>query len=842
MSDPTPIVRTGLVPLASPSRKESSPLARLPTPVTSLIGREREAAEVVTLLRRPEIRLVTLTGPGGVGKTRLSIEVARVARGEFSGGVAFVTLDAIRDPLHVGPTILQAFGLQVSGDGLVEDRLAAALRDAPFLLVLDNFEQVTEAALLPRDLLARCPELKVLITSREPLHIDGEREFAVPPLSLPPACREENLLNAAAVRLFVERAVEPGLLLNEASATAVVEICRRLDGLPLAIELAAARTKILPPTALLARLERRLPLLTSVARDRPARFRTMRDAIAWSYELLTSAEQAFFRRLAVFAGGFTLEGAEAISRGLSDEQTDSSALDAVAALIDKSLLVRRSAQEDEPRFGMLETIREFGLEQLTESGDAEETYGRHAAYCLAVARWAQSAYWGRLPPVGGGGPEGQRGGKSGDWRRRLTAELENFRAALTWSLDQGEIETALQLGCALEPLWWILGHHAEGRQWLEQALAVAGDDAPSGPAGHLPLVGGVSPALRVEALRLAGLAAAAQSDYAGAVALAEEGRTLAQQHCDLVGVARVTFVLGLAAVHEGYMDIARAHLEDALARFRKLDDRGWEGWTLCYQTSVTHLDLLTEPADPVAMEQAECKLEKALTLFQEMGHMPGVARAVHGLSYHASRQGDYARAMMLAHETIRLRFDLGQFWSLPVSFGEVADIALATGQAEQAAWLYGAAEIQREVQGTPFETAWRTEHERRIQAVRDALNPQDFAATWAAGRALSFEEAVAGALAVRVDSRAASDGPNGSLSMPEHVVPGRLDGRDAAGLSPREREILLRIAAGQTNQEIATNLSLSIRTVNNHVTAILEKLGQPSRAAAVAVAIRRHLI
>jgi DNA-binding NarL/FixJ family response regulator len=331
------------------------------------------------------------------------------------------------------------------------------------------------------------------------------------------------------------------------------------------------------------------------------------------------------------------------------------------------------------------------------------------------------------------------------------------------------------------------------------------------------------------------LAAAAQSDYAGAVAFTEEALTRARQHGDDAAVARATFVLALAAVHEGYLDIARAHLADALERFRALNDRGWEGWTLCYQTTVSDLNFLAGQADPAELERAERNLEEALTLFREIGHMPGVARAVHGLAYHAGRQGDYARAVPLAHETIKLRLEQGELWALAGSFEDLSEVALATGHAEQASRLFGASEIQRELHSTPVQTAWRVKHERKIDAVRQALSPEVFAAAWAAGRSLTLEEAVAEALAVQVDPADVAIGP---ASSPPHDPNDRLAGE----ISPREREILARIADGQTNQEIATDLSLSIRTVNNHVTTILEKLGQPSRAAAVAVALRLGLI
>ncbi|MDP9371880.1 MAG: protein kinase, partial [Chloroflexota bacterium] len=439
---------------AAPARRFDN----LPAPPTPLIGRGRELESLQDLLLDPDVRLVTVTGPGGIGKTRLALEAARQAAEEFAGGVCFVPLAAIRDPQFVMPTVARMLEVdEVAGRPMVEV-LGHALRERDLLLVLDNLEQVIEAAGDLGSLLAACPRLAILATSREPLHLRAEHVVATPPLAVPPLGQRGSLAHLGAqaagryeaVTLFAERAraVRPDFALTDANASVVAALCARLDGLPLAIELAAARSRHLAPAALLARWERRLPLLAGGPRDLPERQRTLRDAIAWSHDLLTPAEQALFRRLAVFAGGFTLEAAEAVCLPPDDERT--AIADGVWALADKSLLRREDAPDGEAHFGMLETIREFGLEHLAASGEETAVRQAHAAYVLALVERAEPALT---------GPE------QGIWFDRLEIEHDNLRAALAWTLDRRAADVALRLGAAPWRFWSARGYLAEGRGW-----------------------------------------------------------------------------------------------------------------------------------------------------------------------------------------------------------------------------------------------------------------------------------------------------------------------------------------------------------------------------------------
>ncbi len=480
------------------------------------------------------MRLLTLTGPGGVGKTRLALEAAAGLADTFPDGARFVSLAPITDPVLVAPMVAQALGVREAGDEPITERLAAFLRDKRLLLLLDNFEQVVEAAPLVTDLLAACPGLKGLVTSRVRLRLSGERDYPVPPLAVPAPAGPRPFQYAkgsAAVRLFSERAqaVRPEFALTPENASAVADICRGLDGLPLAIELAAARIKVLPPAALLARLEKRLPLLTGGGRDLPARQQTMRDAIAWSHDLLTPEEQALFRWLAVFVGGFTLEGAEAVV--FAGDALDLDVFEGVASLVDKSLLRQEVGPDEEPRFAMLETIREFGLERLAARGEEAAIQNAHAAYFLALVEQAESALL---------GPEQMA------WLTWLDAAHDNLRAALDWCLAS-DAEAGLRLAGALSLFWQVRGYLLEGRRWLEALLAQAPQRA----------------ALRAKALHAAGQLARHQADIASGISLCEESLAIYRELGDKRGGAYVLRTLGLLVSDGGDPERGRALFERA---------------------------------------------------------------------------------------------------------------------------------------------------------------------------------------------------------------------------------------------------------------------------------------
>ncbi len=460
----------------------------LPTQATPLIGRERELAQVRDRLASDEFAILTLTGPGGTGKTRLALQAAADSLGRFPSGTFFVALAPISDPELVVPTIAQVLGMRVPRERALMQALSDYLAERKLLLVLDNVEHVVAAAPALAKLVAAAPGLKILASSREPLHVAGERVFPVPPLELPEVDDTWEAVAAnEAVGLFVERAqaIRPDFELTDANAPAVTAICHRLDGLPLAIELAAARVVLFPPAALLARLDERLRILTGGARDQPARHQTLRATLDWSYDLLTEPRQKLFSRLAVFAGGWTLDAAETVCNG------DLDVLDGLASLIDKSL-VRLEGSEEEPRFTMLETIREHAREKLLEAGEDEELRSRHLAWSLAFAERAE--------------PE-LRGPEQKAWLDRLHAELDNFRAAFDWSQSQSETDASLRLGSALLEFWIVRADWSEGREWVELALGQPGE---------------VDPAVRMKALSAAGELADTLSDYPSATRFFEE--------------------------------------------------------------------------------------------------------------------------------------------------------------------------------------------------------------------------------------------------------------------------------------------------------------------------------
>jgi predicted ATPase len=627
----------------------------LPAPLTPLVGREQEVAAVCSLLRHPEVRLVTLTGTGGVGKTRLGLEVGTNLLDDFADGVCFVPLAPISDADLVIPTIAQALGIKEAGERTVADLLQAHVRDKRLLLLLDNFEQVLVAAARLSALLADCPQLKLLVTSRAVLHIHGEHEFPVPPLALPDLAHlpeGEALAEYAAVTFFLQcaQAAKPDFQATPANTRAIAEICVRLDGLPLAIELAAARVKLLPPQALLARLGHRLQVLTSGARDAPVRQQTLRSMLAWSYNLLDAQEQRLFRRLSVFVGGCTLEAVEGLYTALGEMPAD--VLDGVASLIDKSLLRPSEQEGGEPRLLMLATIREYGLEVLASSGEMESTLRAHAHYYLRLAKDAE---------VEIGGP------RQAAWLNRLERDHDNLRAVLQWSLEQAgnkeaienerSMETALRLGGALRSFWVVHGHISEGRSFLERALAVRE---------------GIKAPVQAKALIVAGHLAFIQSDYDRAEPLFQQSLVLYRQLEDQPGIAFALSLLGSVAWTKGQMAAARALTKEALAIARQVDDMER------IANALFILGLVSSSQGEY--DGARALFEESVAIHRVLGNKQGIAHALSQLAQVLLvSQGDLARVSLLLEECLALSQEVGFKEGIAAYYCVCGQLALSQG-------------------------------------------------------------------------------------------------------------------------------------------------------------------
>ena len=771
---------------SSPTRSTN-----LPVPLTPLVGRKREVAVLVDLLRRDDVRLLTLTGTGGVGKTRLALRVAADAADTFPDGVWFVGLAPITVPDLVASAIARAFGVLEPGDESLIERIKEFLRDKHLLLVLDNFEHVVEAAPLVDDLLGGCPSLTVLVTSRMRLQLYGEREHVVPPLAMPDEDEPrsfDDVLGSEAVRLFVERAqaVKGDFVLTAENSPVVLDVCRRLDGLPLAIELAAARIKVLPPAALLARLQYRLSLLTGGGRNLPTRQQTMRDALAWSHDLLTAEEQTLFRRLSVFVGGFTLEAAEAVGvRG--GDAAPPSVIDLVASLVDKSLLQSVGGVGSEPRFEMLETVREFGLEQVEAGGEEEATRRRHSAYFLALGEaLAPHLSTAELVPA----------------LDRLSVELPNVRAALAWALERGEAETVLRLAGGLVSFWNFRGHLSEGRHWLAVGLAQPG----------------TAPTTRADALFAAAVLAGLQGDDRQAAAFGAEGLRIACAHDYRFGIGRALFVLAFTAERGGDVEWAAALYEESLAPLREAGHSRWVAQALVALADVTHLRGDADRAGVLAAE--------ALALARQIGHAWVITLALGVLAHIACERDDVVRAVSLYEESLALSRSLGDQRGVAGTLGGIAAIVLARGQPERATRLLGAAQALGDSIGVTH-LGHHLYYERILVAARAALNEPVFADAWDEGQALLPEQAIADAL--------------GEVELIAQQAADATCKDKAAELTLREREVLRLLVAGQTDREIGEALFISHRTVNAHVAHIFAKLGVDSRAGATAAAVRRGL-
>jgi predicted ATPase/class 3 adenylate cyclase len=766
----------------------------LPIQPTPLLGREREVERVCALLRRDDVRLVTLTGPGGTGKTRLGLQVAAELVDECADGVWFVRLSRVSDPELVLPTIAQTLGLREAGSVPISALLREYVRTRHLLLLLDNCEQVVAAAPQMADLLARSPGLTLLVTSRVPLHLQGEHEYRVPPLALPkpPTARAPHtaqVVGSPAVALFVARAQAhwPAFHLTEATTSALAEICARLDGLPLAIELAAARVKLLPPGQLLQRLEHRLPLLVGGARDQEDRQQTMQQTIAWSYDLLTPAAQRLFQRLAVFVGGFTLQAAEAICAAPEGaEPLETSVLDGLGALIDHSLVWLGDEGEEggAARFGMLHVIREYALERLEACGEAETLRRAHAAYYVALAApdWAADH-----------AATDEDGAVALALVERRAVELENLRATLAWlrtraeavrlmggarrsqaeraSAQPGDEASALQglrLAGALVWVWAYRGHLSEGRAWLEAFLALdrtrevpplaaplrdAAQERGSATSVHrrrtLTARAALQAYVRALALYATGVLAYWQGDSAAAVPLLEQSLAITQALGDrpATGWVLTGYVLnnlGMAVKDQGDLARARACYEEALALGlgRARNDQ------YVIANTLSNLSSLALAAGD--LEQADARSAESLVVSRQVNYQAEVARNLDRQALIAWRRGQLRPAAALAREALALAVSraAGDMRFHGDSLEVYAIIGASQEHAERAARLLGAVVAFRERIGMrrPMDVLTAADIEAVVTPARAALGEAMWAVAFAAGRALTLEEAIAEAL------------------------------------------------------------------------------------------------
>ncbi len=714
-------------PGASAPRAPGAPGIGLPTPPTPLIGRAGEVAAVADKLRAGA-RLLTLTGSPGVGKTRVALAAADAAADHFAHGARFVALDPIREVDLAPGAIARALGVREVGGKTLPDRLAAHLRDRSLLLVLDNVEHIAGVARLVATLLDAAPGLAVLATGRQPLHLASEERHVIPSLAPPDAAE-----------LFTRRAraVVRGFAVAAADDPVVADICARLDRLPLAIELAAARVPLLPPRALRDRLARPLPVLTGGAVDAPARQRTLRDTIAWSHDLLTADERAVFRRLAPFAGGTTLAAAEAVC-GVAEAEVP--VLDTITALATQSLVVVTGAGADEPRLGLLETIREYALERLAASGEEAAVRARHADHFLGLAEAA-------APHLDGPAAAG--------WLDRLDREVDNLRAALDWLLARGEADAAVRLAGALGPYWWRRGRAGEGRRALERALA----------PGEV-----LVPGSRLRALLAAGRLARAQSDPAGARANLDTALALARGLGDERGIAAALDELGIIAALGGAGDAAAGSLfAESLAIARRIDDTGLVALVLMHQgnlarmrgdeaagsaryaESLALLRIAGNPADygralnnvglsafrAGDLAGAGATLAESLALLRAAGDTDGLDNTLNSLGQVALARDDLTRAEGYFRESLALAHEIGSTMGIARCLEGFAGLAAAARDPRRAARLFGAAQALLDTAGVRALHVERVNYDRDVGRARAVIGADAFAEAYAAGRALS---------------------------------------------------------------------------------------------------------
>jgi predicted ATPase/transcriptional regulator with XRE-family HTH domain len=782
-------------PASSPERvvpPAVAPPSMLPSSPTVLIGREREEASVAHLLKKTRGRLVTLTGPGGVGKTRLALQVTATLRREFADGVTFVDLSPVRDAALLPDAITRALGVRTFDSQSAQAALLAYLRERACLLVLDNFEQIVDAAPFVATLLEQCPRLSILATSRIPLQLRAEQQFPVSPLAIP--APEEHTIAAeaagyAAVQLFVEgaRAAQPSFVLTEENAAVVAAICQRLDGLPLAIELAAARIGLLPPSALLARLGQ-IAMRMQGTQDLPNRQRTLRDTIDWSYNLLPTPEQQLFTRLGIFAGGCTLEAAETIC-----DTGEIEIVDGIGSLLNNNLLRTAPGEPGEPRFTMLETIREYARDRLASAGEFGEIARAHAGYYSALADEADA----HLHDV-----------NEAVWMAKLAAEHDNLRAALSWCLT-ADPQSGLVLAANLWQFWWVRGHLDEGRGWLDRLLERLPDATPirarallgaaflamkqgnwevarahfeAGLAlsrtlgehvltawllrecatmhGHTSAYAaartllveaveicrarGHAPGLEDSLLNLARVVRM-QGEYAYAMELLDEALASAETRQSAWSIAAIRAVRGDIAIYIGDLTRAAAEYNAGLTAARAVGHRSYEAWTLAGlgQVALWQGD----------MARAVPLLEEGLALHRALGDANSIGFVLHTLGQAAWQQGDAAHATHLFREALVVRRELRGQANLAATVENLGQVMIACGAPERGVRLIAAAAVARTAVGstlTPVEDARATE---AIRSAKTTLGEAAFAAAWAAGTAASLEQVADEELAMHLARR-----------------------------------------------------------------------------------------
>lgn len=796
----------------------------IPTPAAGIIGRDAEVLYARSLLRRHDVRLLTLTGAGGVGKTRLAVEIARQVASDYRDGAFFIPIASITDPSLVLPAVAAALGLRSDPS---PDALGGELGERDLLVVVDNFEQVEAATPLLAALLRAAAGLQLMVTSRTTLRISGEHQLQVIPLAAPSLARRPPLAELSAipaVHLFTVRAAAATgtFSLTEANAAEVALICSRLDGLPLAIELAAARIRHLPLSALVARLDQPLDLLIDGPRDVPPRLRTLRDAITWSYDLLSAEEQALLRRLAVFSGGFTLEAAQRIA----GHETPGETLAAVASLVDSSLLAPLEGDPTALRYGMLETIREFALHLLSQSDEADDVQQRHGVYFLELAEAANAA---------------MEGPEQAAWALRLRADQENLRAAIRNALDRADGETALRLGLELWGYWSTGEYVAEGRRWLEQAVAMAAD-APTrlrGRAvtnlGNLALtlfdlpaaerhyrdalaiwtVSGTPDDVAVAELGL-GIVARHRGQYAAAQEHLENVLAVWTAADDLAGMAIAEYGLGAVLAESGNLTGSRPHYERSLTLRRQVGEPYGLAYTVIFMAALERWAGNRAAALTAASE--------ALAQFQELQSNEGVLLAYLQLARLAADAGQDAEALDLLHKSLDLLQAHTRAKAAIEALETLAAILARRKLLSPAATLLSAATAHRQERSLVVPVPERAAIANTREAVASALGVTAFSTAWADGQRLSLEQAAASALHAIED-------PIGATA-----------GRPAYDLTRRELEVLSLLAAHLSDREIADRLFLSPRTIERHVSNILLKLDTPNRRLAAAQAVREKLV